>query len=81
VIRSVDGGNFDKRACGRIGRGTKAPPQFGQASWNRCLAQSAQNVHSNEQIRASAEAGGKSLSQHSQLGLSVSIVLSCASFG
>jgi hypothetical protein len=30
-------------------------------------------VHSNEQIRASCESGGRSRSQHSQLGLSFSI--------
>jgi hypothetical protein len=32
-------------------------------------------VHSNEQIRASSEAGGKSRSQHSQFGLNSSIVV------
>ena len=36
-------------------------------------AQSAQNVHSNEQIRASAAAGGRSLSQHSQPGRNASM--------
>ena len=30
----------------------------------------AQKVHSNEQMRASVESGGRSLSQHSQFGLS-----------
>jgi hypothetical protein len=38
-------------------------------------AQSRQNVHSKEQIRASSEAGGKSRSQHSQFGLNSSIVV------
>jgi len=37
-------------------------------------AQSWQNVHSKEQIRASSEAGGKSRSQHSQFGRNSSIV-------
>lgn len=31
-------------------------------------AQATQNVHSNEQIRAASESGGRSTSQHSQLG-------------
>ncbi|MFT7336682.1 MAG: hypothetical protein ACI92B_000001, partial [Marinobacter maritimus] len=35
-----------------------------------------QNVHSNVQITASLESGGKSLSQHSQLGLNSSIEFS-----
>jgi hypothetical protein len=39
----------------------------------RAVAQSAQNVHSKVQIRASAASGGRSLSQHSQLGLSFNI--------
>jgi hypothetical protein len=36
-------------------------------------AHDAQNVHSNEQIRASVDSGGRSLSQHSQFGRSCSI--------
>ena len=38
------------------------------------LLHAAQKVHSNEQIRASGASGGRPLSQHSQLGLSVSIL-------
>ena len=38
--------------------------------------QMAQNVHSNVQISASVDSGGKSISQHSQLGLNASIWLS-----
>ncbi len=39
----------------------------------RLAAQSAQKVHSKEQIKASAASGGRSLSQHSQLGRRASI--------
>jgi hypothetical protein len=52
------------------------PGQLGQRPpGSRFAAQSAQNVHSKEQMRASAASAGKSLSQHSQLGLSWSIAL------
>jgi hypothetical protein len=37
-------------------------------------AQPRQKVHSNEHIMASREFGGKSISQHSQLGLSKSMI-------
>ena len=40
------------------------------------VAQGVQKVHSKEQIRASVESGGRSLSQHSQEGLSSSIEMS-----
>jgi hypothetical protein len=40
-------------AAGRIGRLTKLPLQFGQTPPNTFAAQSAQNVHSKLQIRAS----------------------------
>src|SRR5690348_7844358 len=55
---------------GLIGRGTKPPPQFGQTLCSLVCAQSAQKVHSYEQIRASVDCGGRSLSQYSQLGRS-----------
>jgi hypothetical protein len=71
--RRFDGGLFASFEAGRIGRGTKLPPQFGQRPPSLLSAQSRQNVHSNEQITASVAAGGKSLSQHSQLGRSSSI--------
>jgi hypothetical protein len=58
--------------AGRIGRGAKPPPQFGQTLKRRRSTQSAQNVHSKEQMRASVELGGRSRSQASQLGLSSS---------
>src|SRR6059058_2998003 len=56
--------------AGRIGRGAKPPPQFGQTLCNLCSTQSAQNVHSYVQMRASTELGGRSTSQNSQLGRS-----------
>ena len=55
---------------GRMGRGAKSPPQFGQTFSSIRSTQAAQNVHSKVQIRASLASGGKSLSQHSQLGRS-----------
>jgi hypothetical protein len=48
---------------------------LGQRPPSAPSAQSLQNVHSKEQIRASGEAGGKSRSQHSQFGLNSSIVV------
>lgn len=57
-------------AAGRIGRGTKFPPQFGHAPPKIVSVQVAQNVHSKVQIIASRLSGGRSLSQHSQFGLS-----------
>jgi len=59
--------------AGRTGRRTNSPPQFGHRPPNTPFTQSAQNVHSNVQIRASGESYGKSRSQHSQLGRSSSI--------
>jgi hypothetical protein len=58
--------------AGRIGRGEKLPPQFGQTPPNTSAAHAAQKVHSKVQITASAAAGGRSLSQHSQFGRSSS---------
>ena len=49
--RVVEGGRFATESpgrhsvAGRIGRGAKPPPQFGQTFWSRST-QSAQNVHS-----------------------------------
>jgi len=56
-----------------MGRTTKLPPQLGHTWQNTLSAQLAQNVHSNVQIRASVLSGGKSRSQHSQLGFNVSM--------
>jgi hypothetical protein len=76
--RTDDGGfasNFD---AGRRGRGSNSPPQFGHLPFRRRSAQVAQNVHSNEQIRASGDSGGKSTSQHSQDGRISSMTLRTA---
>jgi hypothetical protein len=67
--RVVDAGLFFNADTGRIGRGTKLPEQLGQTLFNTVSAQFEQKVHSNVQITASFDSGGKSLSQHSQLGL------------
>src|SRR5262249_39415765 len=64
---------------GRIGRGAKPPPQFGQTLCSTFSTHSAQNVHSKLQMRASVAPGGRSLSQYSQLGLSSNMTLSAAS--
>jgi hypothetical protein len=66
--RRVDGGYFVSFAAGRIGRDAKFPPQLGQTPPSLFSTQSRQNVHSNVQIIASVADGGRSLSQHSQLG-------------
>jgi hypothetical protein len=75
-IRLVDGGDFASFEAGRIGRGAKFPPQLGHWPLSFSFTQSRQNVHSNVQIIASVAAGGKSLSQHSQLGRSSSMIAS-----
>src|SRR6185312_17355260 len=72
--RSADAGYFTSIVAGRSGRATRLPPQFGHTPPSRCSAQSRQNVHSNVQITASAASGGRSLSQHSQLGRNASMV-------
>jgi hypothetical protein len=69
-----EAGNFTSFAAGRIGRRTSSPPQFGQWPLSTPSAQERQKVHSNEHIIASRESGGKSVSQHSQPGLSNSMV-------
>ena len=51
----------------------KLPPQFGQTPPSTSSTQSAQKVHSKVQIIASRASGGRSLSQHSQLGRSSSM--------
>src|SRR5262245_51055938 len=76
TTRSVDAGYSRSFSDGRRGRDTNSPPQFGQRPLSTSSAQERQKVHSNEQIRASAESGGRSRSQHSQFGRSWSIVLS-----
>jgi site-specific recombinase XerD len=56
-----------------MGRRTSSPAQFGHTPFNRVATQSLQNVHSNEQIQARIESGGRSPLQHSQPGLSNNI--------
>ena len=58
---------------GRIGLGAKPPPQFGHTLFNTVATQFAQKVHSQLQIQASVDSGGKSLSHSSQLGRSCSM--------
>ena len=72
-MRLVEAGNFASLPTGRVGRSTNSPPQFGHLPPRRFATQSAQNVHSNEHIRASGAPFGKFLSQHSQLGRSSSM--------
>jgi len=72
-MRLVEGGLFASLAAGRTGRGAKFPPQFGQTPRSLSSTHSRQNVHSKVQIMASVADGGKSLSQHSQLGRSSSM--------
>jgi hypothetical protein len=64
---------------GRIGRGTKPPPQLGQTSCSTVSTHCVQNVHSYEQIRASSESGGSGLLQFSQVGRSSSMFVSRSS--
>jgi hypothetical protein len=72
--RSVAAGYCRSFAAGRRGRRTSSPPQFGHMPLSTPSAQPTQNVHSNEQMRASVEEGGRSLSQHSQPGRNASMV-------
>lgn len=76
-IRLVDAGLLTNLFAGLIGLRTNSPPQFGHFPCKILSTQLLQNVHSKEQMRASVEAGGKSLLQHSQLGLSSSMMISC----
>jgi hypothetical protein len=59
-MRCVAAGNFCSFSSGLRGRGSNSPPQFGQHPFSRSAEQTAQKVHSKEQIRASAELAGKS---------------------
>jgi hypothetical protein len=75
-MRLVEGGYFSSSLAGRRGRGTKSPPQLGQIPSSFDSTHSAQKVHSNVQIIASSDSGGKSLLQHSQFGRNSSIIFS-----
>jgi len=72
--RSVEAGLLRNLASGLRGLANNSPPQLGHTQPNLCCAQSAQKVHSNEQIRALVLLGGRSQLQHSQLGLNCSMV-------
>jgi hypothetical protein len=66
TILSAEAGFFTKTRAARVGRRVRSPPQFGQTPRRTFRAQSAQNVHSNEQIKASSDCGAKFFPQHSQ---------------
>ena len=72
-IRSVEAGYFASFSAARRGRLTSSPPQLGHMPLRTVVAQSTQNVHSNVQLSASGDSGGRSRSQHSQLGRSWSM--------
>lgn len=63
---------FHARSSGRfgrrLGRASNSPLQFGQRPPRGPSTQGAQKVHSNEQIRARGDSGGRSQSQRSQWG-------------
>src|ERR1700730_18813338 len=61
-----------------MGRALKPPPQLGHTFCSE-LTQSAQNVHSNEQISASVDWGGRSAPQFSQQGRSSSMAMASGS--
>ena len=61
-LRTIEAGQSVSFSAGRIGRGTRFPPQFGQLPWSWVSAQSRQKVHSKLQIIASADKGSRSLS-------------------
>lgn len=72
-MRFLDAGYLSSKSFARIGREIKFPPQLGHRSFSSVATQSLQKVHLKEQIIASSESGGRSLSQHSQFGLSSNI--------
>jgi len=51
----------------RVGRLSSTPPQFGHLPASGDCAQAAQNVHSNEQMKASGVSAGRGRLQRSQL--------------
>ena len=57
-MRTVEAGCFASIAAGRIGLGTRLPPQFGQLPCSVSASQLVQKVHSKVQISASVESGG-----------------------
>lgn len=69
-MRSVAAGYLRSFSGGRRGRDTNSPPQLGHRRPKTPSAHERQNVHSKEHMTASVESGGRSRSQHSQLGRS-----------
>jgi hypothetical protein len=80
VIRIVDAGYFLSQRRGLRGLGESSPAQLGQIPASLFTQHCAQNVHSKLQIIASAESAGKSIPQHSQLGLSCNMNISLELF-
>ena len=74
TTRSIDAGYFNNLSARRIGRIAKLPPQLGHVLFKTFVTQLLQKVHSKVQIIASADSGGKSLSQHSQFGRSSNMI-------
>jgi hypothetical protein len=72
----VEAGYLFSHLPDRVGRSTKLPPQLGHVFFKTIFEQSLQKVHSIEQITASDDSDGRSLSQHSQLGFSSNILTS-----
>ena len=68
--RCCEAGDLTSKCAGLMGRRTRSPPQLGHLKRSCYSVQEAQNVHSNVQMNASAEDGGRSVLQHSQFGLS-----------
>ncbi len=73
---SVDGGYLANVPAGRMGLRSSSPPQLGQMPLSLSSVQLWQKVHSNEQMRADSESGGRSTLQHSQPGLRASMAFS-----
>jgi len=72
-MRVVEAGYLSNSSLARVGLATNRPLQLGHWWCSVCSVHSLQNVHSNEQINASSELGGRSQSQRSQFGRSSSI--------
>jgi hypothetical protein len=68
TTRCVDAGAALSLSFALRGRGTNSPLQLGQIRLSKRSEQSAQKVHSKEQILAIKLSGERSMSQHSQLG-------------
>lgn len=68
TTRCVDAGAALSLSFALRGRGTNSPLQLGQIRLSKRSEQSAQKVHSKEQILAIKLSGARSALQHSQLG-------------